>query len=107
MARKKQVVDCHHLAGLEPAERAPRRSGSNQRGSDRGTGQPDAGGHRGHRRQGARTSSPPVPYQQAGNATFRFQDQTTSRRQITGTSSKFPLVRDWPVAQGTFFERGG
>jgi macrolide transport system ATP-binding/permease protein len=40
--------------------------------------------------------------EQGSSATLRFgtSDATTS---ITGTSSKFPLARKWPVAQGTFF----
>jgi macrolide transport system ATP-binding/permease protein len=40
--------------------------------------------------------------EQSSSATLRFgtSDASTS---ITGTSAKFPLARQWPVAQGTFF----
>lgn len=40
--------------------------------------------------------------EQGSTATLRFgtSDTTTS---ITGTSSKFPLARKWPVGQGSFF----
>ncbi|MDO8305899.1 MacB family efflux pump subunit [Herminiimonas sp.] len=40
--------------------------------------------------------------EQSSNVTLRFgtSDASTS---VTGTSAKFPLARQWPVAQGTFF----
>ncbi len=40
--------------------------------------------------------------EQSSTATLRFgtSDTTTS---INGTSSKFPIARQWPVAQGSFF----
>ncbi len=41
--------------------------------------------------------------QQTTNATFRFGDNDTTS-QVMGTSSKFPLVRNWTVAEGAFFE---
>jgi macrolide transport system ATP-binding/permease protein len=42
-----------------------------------------------------------VPAQES-NATLRFGENDTTA-QIIGTSSKFPLARQWPVAEGTFF----
>lgn len=40
--------------------------------------------------------------EQSSSVTLRFgtSDASTS---VTGTSAKFPLARQWPVAQGTFF----
>ncbi len=40
--------------------------------------------------------------EQSSSVTLRFgtSDSSTS---VTGTSAKFPLARQWPVAQGTFF----
>lgn len=40
--------------------------------------------------------------EQSSSATLRFGTSDTSTS-ITGTSAKFPLARQWPVAQGTFF----
>jgi macrolide transport system ATP-binding/permease protein len=42
-----------------------------------------------------------VPYQEGGR-TFRFKDRDIRAKAI-GTSSKYLEVRDWDVAQGTFF----
>jgi macrolide transport system ATP-binding/permease protein len=42
-----------------------------------------------------------VPYQE-NNATFRYGEYDI-RAQVIGTSEQYPIVRDWPVAQGTFF----
>ncbi|HXC58529.1 MAG TPA: MacB family efflux pump subunit, partial [Steroidobacteraceae bacterium] len=42
-----------------------------------------------------------VPAQES-NATIRFGENDTTS-QIIGTSSKFPIARQWPVAEGTFF----
>ena len=42
-----------------------------------------------------------VPAQES-NATLRFGERDTSA-QIIGTSSKFPIARQWPVVEGTFF----
>jgi macrolide transport system ATP-binding/permease protein len=41
---------------------------------------------------------------QGSNATLRYQDRDIST-QITGTSSKWPLARKWPVALGSFFQK--
>ena len=43
-----------------------------------------------------------VPYQE-NNATFRYQDRDI-RAQVIGTSIKFPEVREWSIARGTFFD---
>lgn len=40
--------------------------------------------------------------EQSSNVTVRFGSSDTSTS-VTGTSSKFPLARQWPIAQGTFF----
>ena len=42
-----------------------------------------------------------VPYQES-NATFRFKDKDVTA-QVIGTSYRFPEVRSWPMAEGTFF----
>jgi macrolide transport system ATP-binding/permease protein len=41
---------------------------------------------------------------QGSNATIRFGDQDTTT-QVTGTSWKYPIARQWPVALGTFFQQ--
>jgi macrolide transport system ATP-binding/permease protein len=41
---------------------------------------------------------------QGSSATLRYKDRDLST-QITGTSSKYPLARQWPVALGTFFQK--
>ena len=40
--------------------------------------------------------------EQSSNVTVRFGSSDTSTS-VTGTSAKFPLARQWPIAQGTFF----
>ncbi len=40
--------------------------------------------------------------EQSSTATLRFGTSDTSTS-VTGTSAKFPLARQWPVAEGTFF----
>jgi macrolide transport system ATP-binding/permease protein len=40
--------------------------------------------------------------EQSSSVTLRFGTSDTSTS-VTGTSAKFPLARQWPVAQGTFF----
>ena len=40
--------------------------------------------------------------EQMSNATVRFGNYDVSTS-ITGTSSKFPMARQWPVARGSFF----
>jgi macrolide transport system ATP-binding/permease protein len=40
--------------------------------------------------------------EQSSTATLRFGNSDTSTS-VTGTSTKFPLARQWPVARGTFF----
>lgn len=40
--------------------------------------------------------------EQGSTATLRYADSDTSTS-INGTSAKFPLARQWPVAHGTFF----
>lgn len=40
--------------------------------------------------------------EQSSNVTLRFGTSDTATS-VTGTSAKFPLARQWPVAQGTFF----
>ena len=40
--------------------------------------------------------------EQSSSVTLRFGTSDTATS-VTGTSAKFPLARQWPVAQGTFF----
>lgn len=40
--------------------------------------------------------------EQSSTATLRYADADTSTS-VNGTSAKFPLARQWPVARGTFF----
>lgn len=40
--------------------------------------------------------------EQSSNVTLRF-DMSDTSTSVNGTSAKFPLARQWPVAQGTFF----
>jgi len=97
---KKQVMDAISSLGANLLNVNAGANG-NQRGSDRGTGSltlEDAA---------ALDSEVPnvigaIPYQE-NNATFRYQDRDI-RAQVIGTSAKFPQVRNWPIAQGTFFE---
>jgi macrolide transport system ATP-binding/permease protein len=41
---------------------------------------------------------------QGTNATLRYEDRDIST-QVTGTSAKFPIARQWPVALGMFFQK--
>jgi macrolide transport system ATP-binding/permease protein len=41
---------------------------------------------------------------QGSNATLRYEDRDITT-QVTGTSAKFPIARQWPVALGTFFQK--
>jgi macrolide transport system ATP-binding/permease protein len=97
---KKQVVDAITSLGSNLLNVRPG-AGGNQRGGDRGTGSltlEDIAAIDGK----VPNVIAAVPYQQQG-ATFRFQGRDISA-QLAGTSYKFPLVRDWHVSQGAFFE---
>jgi macrolide transport system ATP-binding/permease protein len=97
---KKQVVDAISSLGSNLLNVRPG-AGGNQRGGDRGSGTltlDDIAAIDGK----VPNVIAAVPYQQQG-ATFRYHDHDISA-QIAGTSSKFPLVRDWQVSQGAFFE---
>jgi macrolide transport system ATP-binding/permease protein len=96
---KKQVVDAISSFGANLLNVNPGAQGNN-RGSDRGSGSLtlediEALGV-------IPNIIAAVPYQES-NATFRFEDRDI-RAQVVGTSFKYPLVRDWHIAQGTFFE---
>jgi macrolide transport system ATP-binding/permease protein len=43
-----------------------------------------------------------MPYQEQNNQTFRYKDKDI-RAKIIGSSPNFTTIRNWPVAQGTFF----
>jgi macrolide transport system ATP-binding/permease protein len=96
---KKQVVDAIASLGANLLN-VNAGAGGNQRGSDRGTGSLTL-------EDAAALSSEidniigAIPYQQNAR-TFRYADRDI-RAEVIGTSSKFPEVRDWPVAEGTFF----
>jgi macrolide transport system ATP-binding/permease protein len=97
---KKQVVDAISSFGANLLN-VNAGSGGNNRGSDRGTGSLTL-------EDAAALESVPnvlgaIPYQE-NNATFRYQDRDM-RAQVIGTSPKFVQVRNWPVAQGAFFEK--
>jgi macrolide transport system ATP-binding/permease protein len=96
---KKQVVDAISSMGANLLMVNPGGQG-NQRGGDRGSGSLTL-------EDVEALSTLPnvigaVPNQES-NATFRFKDRDI-RAQVIGTSSKFPTVRAWPIAEGTFFE---
>ncbi|HWL62957.1 MAG TPA: MacB family efflux pump subunit [Steroidobacteraceae bacterium] len=97
---KKQVVDAISSFGANLLN-VNAGSGGNNRGSDRGTGSLTL-------EDAAALETVPnilgaIPYQE-NNATFRYQDRDM-RAQVIGTSPKFVQVRNWPVAQGAFFEK--
>jgi macrolide transport system ATP-binding/permease protein len=96
---KKQVVDAISSFGANLLN-INAGANNNQRGSDRGTGsltlEDAAAVDQLDNVIGA------IPYQE-NNKTFRYKDRDM-RAQVIGTSSKFPEVRNWPIAEGTFFE---
>src|SRR5690606_10925444 len=75
-------------------------AGGNQRGGDRGSGSLTLEDIE------ALNELPNViaaiPNQES-TRTFRYRDRDI-RAQAVGTSFKFPLVRNWNVVEGTFFE---
>ncbi|MEJ0100203.1 MAG: MacB family efflux pump subunit [Pseudomonadota bacterium] len=98
---KKEVVDRISSIGSNLLNVRPGVS-NNNRGSDRGSASlsledVDAID------SGVKNLIAAVPLQ-TSSATFRFGDNDTTAS-VTGTSAKFPLVRDWPIAQGAFFEK--
>ena len=97
---KKQVMDAISSLGANLLN-INAGAGNNQRGSDRGTASltlEDVAA--------LDTEIPNVigasPYQES-TATFRYKDRDL-RAQAIGTSSKFPVVRNWNVAEGSFFD---
>jgi macrolide transport system ATP-binding/permease protein len=96
---KKQVIDAISSFGANLLN-VNAGAGGNTRGSDRGTASLTLGDV-----DAIATEVPnviaAVPYQESSK-TFRYQDNDISS-QVIGSSSKYPIVRDWPVAQGTFF----
>jgi macrolide transport system ATP-binding/permease protein len=97
---KKQVVDAISSLGANLLN-INAGAGNNQRGSDRGTASltledVDALNKEIPNVVGA------IPYQES-TATFRYKDRDL-RAQAIGTSSKFPVVRNWNIAEGSFFD---
>ncbi|MEO6079711.1 MAG: MacB family efflux pump subunit [Steroidobacteraceae bacterium] len=74
-------------------------SNNNQRGSDRGSASLTLEDIEAI--NGLNNVIAAIPYQQSSK-TFRFKDRDI-RASTIGTSEKFPEVRTWPIAQGTFF----
>jgi macrolide transport system ATP-binding/permease protein len=97
---KKQVVDAISSLGSNLLNVRPGAQG-NSRGSDRGSASLTLDDIEAIDSKVANVVAA-VPYQES-DATFR-RGEYDIRAQIIGTSSKFPLARDWLVVQGTFFE---
>jgi macrolide transport system ATP-binding/permease protein len=95
---KKQVVDAVTAMGANLLNVRPGAQG-NTRGSDRGTGSLSLDDIDAINKLPNVIAA--VPYQES-NATFRFKDRDIQAR-IYGTSTQYPLVRDWRVSVGTFF----
>ncbi|MDR2214301.1 MAG: MacB family efflux pump subunit [Nevskiaceae bacterium] len=97
---KKQVVDAIGSLGANLLN-INAGGGGNQRGGDRGTGSLTLGDVTALDTE-LNNVIAAVPYQES-TATFRYQDRDI-RGQVIGTSAKFPVLRAWPIAEGTFFE---
>ncbi len=98
---KKQVVDAISSFGANLLN-VNAGQGGNSRGSERGQGTLTLEDAAALEEQidnivGA------IPWQEK-MATLRYKDYDI-RAQVYGTSYKFPMVRNWPISQGAFFEQ--
>jgi len=96
---KKQIVDAISSLGSNLLN-VNAGANNNQRGSDRGSASltledVDA------LNSEIKNVIAAVPYQES-NKTFRYGDNDT-QAQVVGTSFRYPQVRSWSVARGTFF----